>query len=163
MVSCSDLLQGIVVETKTQAGLTGAFLYSDRYYRSEDPRNDHVTVVLAPGDILNCLSKIPLIGIAAGLTRMALAVIHSLGHLFAALITFDKGHCVHAAKGGCEFLRGFIEAIPGLGRNFATYYVENGEWWIMKIYNPDMPDTLDRHAGYWVHLKQSRPNAYVIA
>lgn len=160
---CSELLKGIVVETRTQAGPTECFLYSDKYYRDEDPRNDNVTVVCTPSDVLICLSTIPILGIAAGVTRMALAVIHSLGHLFAALVTFDKGHCVHAAKGGCEFLRGLIEATPIVGRQFARNYVAHGDWWMIKIYNPDYPDTLDRHMGNWVRLRQTRPNAYVVA
>jgi hypothetical protein len=94
---------------------------------------------------------------------MALAVIHSIGHLFAAILTLDKGHCYHAGKGGCEFLRGAIEATPFLGRRFANTYYENGLWWMLKIYNPNRPDSLDRHTGKWSHLKEVRPGGYIVA
>ena len=167
MVYFSDLLRGIVVETKAGPGFTGSFLYSDTYHEECDPTKQNEqpfeTVRFGSGNTLNDLSRIPIIGIAAGVARMALAVFHVLSHLFCALITFDKGYCYHAAKGGCEFLRGFIEAIPVVGRVFANHYVPNGEWWIIKIYNPDHPDTLDRYTGNWAHLKQVRPTAYVVA
>lgn len=165
MVYCSDLLKGIVIETKAGPGFTGSFLYSDKYHGECDPNKEQVfeAVRVGTGNVLNDLSRIPIIGIAAGVSRMALAVFHILSHLFCALITFDKGYCFHAAKGCCEFLKGFIEAIPVAGRLFANHYVANGEWWIIKIYNPDHPDTLDRCAGNWTHLKQVRPTAYVMA
>ncbi len=157
MPSIGDLLQGIVVETKTKS-FSGAFLYSDKIHYDE-----HNIVTIEHQPWLNELAKIPVIGIAAGVTRMALALIHTVGHLLAAVVTFDKGHLIHAAKGGCEFLRGFIEAIPIAGRYFANNYYRDGEWWIIKIYNPDAPDSLDRYAGNWQHFKQERPSGYSVA
>lgn len=166
MPSVSDVLRGVVVESRTKSW-TGDLFYSDKSFPRERVRNEDcdphevATIVIhLPG--LNDLSRVPVIGIAAGVTRMALAVIHTLGHTFAALVTFDKGHCYHAAKGACEFLRGSIEAIPFAGRAFSESY-KDGLWWILKIYNPDAPDSLDLHAGRWSYFKQSRPSAYVMA
>ena len=104
-----------------------------------------------------------MIGIAAGITRMVLSVIHIIGHLLMACITWDKGHCYHAAKGGCEFLRGLIESIPFAGRAFARIYFNHGIWWMIKIYNPDEPDSLDTQTNEWAELKQNRPTGYIIA
>lgn len=150
----NDLMQGIVVETNVPA-LMGSWFYSDRMY---DPTPTSIEIQTP----LNKLSTVKIIGIAAGITRMALAVIHSIGHLFAALITFKKGHAWHAAKGACEFLRGFIEAIPFIGRRFANFYYREGDWWIIKIYNPEKPDTLDEYADNWSSLKTNRPTAYFV-
>jgi hypothetical protein len=155
MTSFVDLARGIVVETNTRSW-TGPLFYSDKAY-SEEPSFYFTQHPLNEG------AKIPVIGIAAGITRMALATIHTLGHLFVAVVKLDKGHLYHAAKGGCEFLRGFIEAIPFAGRSFARYYYEHGYWWIIKIYNPDFPDSLDRHENLWSGLKKGRPTGYVMA
>jgi hypothetical protein len=159
MPSIGDLLQGIVIETKTTS-LTGSLLYSDAI-DYEDALNCRGFKRKQPP--LNNLANYPIIGIVAGIARMALAVIHSLGHLLAAIVTCDKGHLIHAAKGGCEFLRGFIEAIPIAGRLFSNYYNDAGDWWIIKIYNPDAPDAVDRHADNWEYLKHVRPSGYCIA
>ena len=148
---------GVVVETKTQSW-TGPLFYSDKAYPE---LQFHTPVTGQP--LLNLWANTPVLGIAAGVTRMALSVIHTIGHLFAALVTWDKGHLFHAAKGGCEFLRGFIESIPVAGRLFANVYGETGLWWIIKIYNPDHPDSLDLHTGLWAGLKQNRPTGYVHA
>lgn len=156
MSSRADLLQGIVVETKTGT-LLGPCFYSDKMHET------HWLNSVPPQPALNEFAMIPVVGIAAGIVRMAFAIIHIVGHLFAALFTLNKGHCFHAAKGGCEFLRGFIEAIPFAGRMFAQQYYRHGEWWIIKIYNPDSPDTLDIYTDHWRHLKQTRPSGYVTA
>ncbi len=155
MPSLANTLQGIVVETRTES-LTGKLFYSDRMH-------DEFQSIYPQHPLLNSLSKIYFIGMAAGVIRMALAAIHTVGHLLAAALTWDKGHCYHAAKGGCEFLRGLIEAIPVAGRIFARWYNQNGDWWIIKIYNPDKPDTLDKYAEYWSGIKANRPEAYITA
>lgn len=149
-----NLLQGIVVETRAES-LTGHYFYSDRMH-SDEP----TSIEIQP--FLNQLSTINIIGIAAGIIRMALAIIHCIGHLFATILTFNKGHLFHVAKGGCEFLRGFIEAIPFIGRIFANVYYHHGEWWIIKIYNPMRPDTLDEYANNWDSFKENRPSAYFV-
>ena len=157
MSSVSDLLKGVVVETRTQS-LTGPLFYSDTTFPGAD---EFVTIHFQHP--LNELSTWYVVGIAAGVARMGLATIHMLGHSFAALVTFDKGHCYHVAKGACEFLRGSIEAIPVIGRLFARIYYNDGLWWMIKIYNPDAPDSLDLHASRWSHFKQARPTGYVTA
>ena len=169
MSTISNLLQGIVVETTTKS-LTGPFFYSDKTYVGEYEARlgnwdsvDQVPFYWRFQSPLNELSRIPVIGIAAGITRMALAVIHTIGHLFAALLTWNKGHCYHTAKGCCEFLRGFIESLPIAGRLFAQHYFNHGDWWIIKIYNPKDPDALDRHKEYWNNFRQVRPTAYITA
>ena len=156
MPTCGDLLRGIVVETTTGSWL-GPYFYSDQVYVSPKDTSGSTE------PLLNGLSQISFVGIAAGVARMALATIHTLGHLFAALLTLDLGHYFHAVKGGAEFLRGFIEAIPFLGRGFAELYCKGGLWWIVKIYNPIAPDSLDYRCGYWESFKQIRPTGYVIA
>lgn len=161
----SNLLGGVVVESRTKSW-TGNLFYSDRTFKNNrvmDERDDVASrIEFDLQSPLNELSKVPVIGIATGVSRMALAVIHTIGHTLAALVTFDKGHCYHAAKGACEFLRGSIEAIPFAGRAFSESY-KDGLWWILKIYNPDAPDSLDLHTGRWSYFKQSRPSAYVMA
>lgn len=159
----SDLLSGAVVETKAKS-LTGPLFYSDKIIYSEDRDDGNwQPQYCRQQSVLNELSRVWVVGIAAGVIRMALAIIHTTGHLFAALFTFDKGHLFHAAKGGCEFLRGFIESIPVIGRKFAQYYVNDGMWWMIKIYNPNKPDGLDLHANRWQEFKQLRPTGYVVA
>lgn len=107
---------------------------------------------------LNRASKVLFIGIAAGITRMVLAIFHIIGHLIAS-INGNKGHLYHAAAGGCEFLRGLIEATPIIGRIFANCYLHptieyredmtvedlrgNRCWWMMKIYCTEAPDNFD--------------------
>ncbi len=153
ILAITDLLQGIVIETTTRKSWTGDLIYSDR-------RHDQDGI---PTYGLNELATQPIIGRAGGILRMALSVIHSLGHLFMALVTWNKGHCVHAAKGACEFLRGLIEAIPFLGTKFAREYGAAGEWWIIKIYNPQAPDSLDHYTNFWRSLRENRPTAYIVA
>ena len=111
---------------------------------------------------LNKLARIPLLGIVAGIGRIALGVIHILGHLLAAPFAREQGNLGHAAKGGCEILRGVIESIPIIGRIFANTYSPDphtaksrlgiscsGNYLIMKIYNPSRPDTLDKYSNNW--------------
>lgn len=157
MPSIYELSRGIVVETKTTSFL-GSLMYSERRYPNPQ---EPVTFSLQP--MLNDLSRISVVGIFAGITRVALAAIHTVGHLFAALFTFNQGHLYHAAKGGCEMLKGLIETLPFVGRKFARLYTGNGVWWMIKIYNPEKPDSLDLHVGLWKTFKQLRPNNYVLA
>ncbi len=156
-----ELTRGIVVQTDTTS-LLGPLFYSDRTYEMFENSLTGEREEAHP--LLNQLSRVSVLGRGAGIIRMVLAVIHSVGHLIAALITFNKGHCFHAAKGGCEFLRGLIESIPFLGYNFADEYCTDGLWWMIKIYNPERPDGLDIAQGKWVHFKEARgPGAYIIA
>ena len=175
-ISLSHLLNGIVVETNAES-LTGSVLYSDvrhtklypNVYYGRHESSDRVGFYhsglyhLAPSPpYLNKVAQIPVIGIVAGITRVALGALHTLGHLFAALITQNKGHLWHAAKGGCEMIRGLIEAIPLVGRIFANTYgipcsldylfslTDNRFcWWMIKMYNPEKPDALDSFVNNW--------------
>lgn len=171
MPSISDVCHGIVIQTNTKS-LLGPYFYSDLIYDGDliDIDNGRNDKYLWSQPVLNFCAELPIIGRIAGVIRMAMAVIHSLGHLFAALFTQDIGHCYHAAKGGCEFLRGLIETIPVVGYFFATRYSEDkswsiikGRWWIIKIYNPKSPDSLDEYTDGWKSLKAQRPSAYVVA
>lgn len=149
-----NLLQGVVVETST-GSWSGYLLYSDPSYREDG------SVKTQP--FLNKMATKNVIGIAAGIFRMALAIIHCVGHLFAALVTFNKGHLFHVGKGGCEFLKGFTEAIPYIGRAFANIYYDNGVlWWMIKIYNPECPDAIDKKTCEWKSFKKYRPSAYFV-
>ncbi len=149
-----DLLLGIVVQTKART-LLGRCFYSDKDHYDGNS--------IPPEHVLNRLAKVSLIGIAAGVIRAALATIHIVGHLFAAILNIDKGHLFHAAKGVCELLKGVIEATPFVGRKFAEWYSKEGEWWGIKIYNPDSPDSLDEFAKQWNAFRESRPSGYIVA
>lgn len=153
MQCISGLFNGVVVETRTESW-TGPYLYSD--YASSNAAWDSDA---HKDTTLNNIVRIPVLGILGGIIRMALSIIHTIGHLVAAVVTGDKGHLYHAAKGGCEFIRGAIETLPGIGRIFAfTYdnpYACNSpyptrSWWIIKIYNPEKPDGVDEVAGHWL-------------
>ncbi len=160
MLSFSDLLKGIVIETKLSSW-SGKILYSDTVHHAEH-YEDHSLMVQYSD--LDYIASVPIVGVAAGITRVALAVLHMLNHTLALIFTFDSRHCIHLAKGGCEFLKGLIQSIPIAGHLFTRSWMKNnGEWWIMKIYNPDEPDTLDKHAILWQTLKRTRPSAYIIA
>ena len=142
MPTFPDLLQGIVIETKLPSW-TGEILYSDTGH------NDHATMDVQYS-VLDYLARVPIIGVVAGIIRIALAALHILNHTLALIFTLDSRHCIHLAKGGCEFLKGLIQSIPIVGHLFTRSWIENdGEWWIIKIYNPDMPDSLDEHANLW--------------
>lgn len=143
------LMHGMVFETTTES-LTGDYLYSDFATKYGAAEKDTT---------LNTLVKIPFIGNVAGICRVALGIIHTIGHLIAALVTWDKGHLFHAAKGCCEIIRGLIETLPIIGRIFANLYNSRpvwdpqGEgarsWWMIKIYNPNKPDGLDVWMNNW--------------
>lgn len=151
MIYPNDFLHGIVFETTTQS-LLGSWLYSDRRCDGEESE---------PHPFLNRWAQIPVLGRLAGLTRMALAIVHILGHLFCGLITWKKGHFSHALKGTCEFVKGWIELIPFVGYFFAQTYAKEGYYWMVKIYHPLNPDSLDVHNGYWHNLRHARSHAYV--
>lgn len=139
------LLHGMVWETDVES-FTGKYLYSD--FATGKAEKDCT---------LNTLVKIPFVGIAAGVARVALGIIHTVGHLLGALFTFKKGHLFHASKGACEILRGVIESLPIIGRifantyNFVPFYDPDGvrTWWMIKIYNPNKPDGLDQWMDNW--------------
>ncbi|KKK67694.1 hypothetical protein LCGC14_2951500 [marine sediment metagenome] len=156
MLSFSDLLQGIVIETKLPSW-SGKILYSDT-------EHDLLGRLQVEYSDLDHIASVPIVGVVAGITRVALAVLHMVNHTFALIFTLDSRHCIHLAKGGCEFLKGLIQSIPIAGHLFTRSWMKNkGEWWIIKIYNPNDSDTLDAHANFWRQLKQNRPNAYIIA
>jgi hypothetical protein len=141
------LLHGMVIETDVES-LTGNYLYSD--FATGKGEKDST---------LNSMVQFPVVGIAAGVARVALGIVHTLGHLFAALLTLKKGHLFHASKGACEILRGAIETIPIIGRIFANLFNStiacddldegNRSWWMIKIYNPNKPDGLDKWMDNW--------------
>ena len=144
------LMHGIVLETPVES-ITGQYLYSDFATGGAGEKDT----------ILNRIVRMPIVGIVGGVVRVALGIIHTIGHLFAAMFTCKKGHLFHAAKGGCETLRGIIEAIPVVGRIFANcdgapYHdytdledVGHRAWWMIKIYNPEKPDGLDQWMANW--------------
>jgi hypothetical protein len=147
------LLHGMVIETSAESW-TGEYLYSD-FATGQGEKNT----------LLNTCTRIPFLGILAGLTRVALGIIHSIGHLCAAVYTQKKGHLFHAAKGASEILRGLIEAIPLIGRIFANVYnarpiydpdgLGGRSWWMIKIYNPNQPDGLDDWMDNWQDFPQA--------
>lgn len=165
--------EGIVVET-TEINLLGSFFYSD--CSVGNPENNSAKGKMEQVPVLNKLSRIPVMGIFMGIARIALAIIHSLGHLFIFCVRPTKGHLFHAAKGACELLRGIIEAMPLIGRIFASIYNPTGcgrakldadhesgrTWWILKIYNPRKPDPVDRWMVNWYPRKDDhgRPIRY---
>jgi hypothetical protein len=153
-MTISRLLVGIVVESKTPSP-TGEYLYSDFAIKNG---------IIQKNSSLNNLTQVPFMGIVAGVWRIALGILHSLGHLFAYFVTKAKGHLYHAAKGGCEMLRGAIEAIPLIGRVFAWLYMfpsSDGRcWWMIKMYNPNSPDGLDRYMDNWASWKVDAPHLY---
>lgn len=144
----SNLLHGIVVKANIES-FTGKYLYSD--FATGKGEKDSA---------LNIAAKIPLVGVVAGVVRIALAIIHTVGHLFAALVTFKEDHLWHAAKGACELLRGLIETIPIIGRIFANCFNYDDKdydcrsWWMIKIYNPEKPDGLDLWMNNWSDFPQ---------
>lgn len=143
------LLHGMVIETTTESW-TGEYLYSDFATKYGQAEKDSQ---------LNTIVKIPFLGIVGGIVRVALGIIHTLGHLTLAVIKQDKGHIFHASKGLCEVLRGLIESVPLIGRIFANFYNSapindpfhegSRTWWMIKIYNPQKPDGLDVWMNYW--------------
>lgn len=148
------------VTTKTES-ITGKYLYSDTYAEIPKVLSD-TWWVRYERSFLNACAAIPFIGPLAGAARCALAIIHIIGHLFAALIFWDSGHLVHALKGCAEWLRGGIEIMPVLGRLFVWLYdapgyerfpcfrmpyghpVERWSFFLIKIHHPDKPDKIDQ-------------------
>lgn len=142
----------VFIPTTTKS-FTGQLLYSDFY--AEFTEQDSVEKI----SFLNRASTIPVVGIAAGVARCALAPIHIVGHLFAALIFWNKGHLAHVMKGAAEFGRGILEAIPLIGRIFANCLNCTGfylgcrhclygaqplySFSIIKIYDPKKLDEID--------------------
>ncbi|NDB84622.1 MAG: hypothetical protein EB127_18250 [Alphaproteobacteria bacterium] len=140
------------VYTTRVTSFTGPWLYSDWGYRIDDFQQKE-----KQDTKLNRFARIPMVGIVAGIVRIALGVIHTIGHLLAALVNLDKGHLLHAGKGGCELLRGIIESIPIIGRIFANayspdidmYYASSKDQrychslWLMKIKDPQNLDIVD--------------------
>jgi hypothetical protein len=136
----NNLLRGFVVQTDKKSW-TGKYIYSDFYYNYDgiddtvlfqDTYYRHLddlgfvdqfpwmgTFAICQSSTLNSMAKVPILGMAAGVIRSALSVIHILGHLLAAFAKQEKGHVYHALKGGCEFIRGIIESIPIIGRIFS--------------------------------------------
>lgn len=150
-----------VVKTDVNS-ITAPYLYSDYCYKVA-PNSEP----LIQDPLLNQWARIPLIGIIAGLARKTLALIHIAGHLACAVATLEKGHLFHALKGGCEFVRGHIESLFLIGRIFSwvfstppnywnkEHYTGSQSWWIVKIFNPNSPDDLDRYNQYWKGLPKS--------
>lgn len=153
---------GFVAETKVKS-LLGPALYSDCSVGQPDNLMD-ASFKTEHDTFLNKVSRTFIAGILGGIARLAIGIIHTIGHLFAAIFTRQKGHLFHAAKGASEMLRGLIEAIPVGGRIFASVYnpsgcgrntvdpdVEKGRtWWIIKIHNPLAPDNFDRYMNNWI-------------
>ena len=108
-----------IILTTECTSVTGSFLYSDTYATSV--RSGENIRVEKEIPFLTELAAIPVLGIVAGITRCALAIIHMIGHLFASIIFWNIGHLYHVVKGGAEMLRGGIEMIPIVGRVFVWY------------------------------------------
>lgn len=113
---------------------------------------------------LNKLSRIPLVGIIASIGRVVLAVLHIIGHAFLALVTQNKGHLYHAAKGMVEIKSGLLDAVPILGRLRAyvayhdgSHFSPTSHWDCIKIYNPNNPDLVDIENGLW-----NRPSPHLV-
>ncbi len=155
MTLINDLLDGVVVETNTKS-LTGPLFYSDKMH-------DEFQSFTVQHHLLDYLATVPILGVVAGVIRVVLSLFHIIAHTVLAICTRDKGHGYHVAKGACEFLRGLIQSIPIVGHKFTRWYNQHGEWWIIKIYNPDAPDSLDEYSNKWNSIKENRPTAYIIA
>jgi hypothetical protein len=140
---------------------TGKYLYSDSIVQMNcecgltNPYDD--TGVSS----LNKLVRTPIVGRLAGISRIALAIIHIIGHTLAGIITQNRDHFIHVAKGCLELVRAAIESTPILGLIFSIKYdghfeffpshgsrsvyfddfhtcnsEEHVRFWIMKIYHP---------------------------
>src|SRR5260221_12413597 len=106
----------MAILTTTCTSFTGNILYSDCFVILPEVLSDDPI----KGDVpfLNQWAGIIFIGDLAGVTRCALAIIHIIGHTFAAAIFWDSGHLYHVLKGSAEFLQCFIEMILMAGRSF---------------------------------------------
>lgn len=155
---------GFVIATDVES-FTGPYLYSDYAHLELDTsthpelhnlmRSINGRLYKEHTTTLNNLSKLPVIGILAAITRVALACIHIVIHSAQALIFQEKGHLYHAAKGVCEIYRGLVDAIPIVGRLYSickyshTAPEYSKHWTILKIYNPNKPDLVDELNGFW--------------
>lgn len=103
--------------SSTRESWTGNIIYSDSYHVEKccDPDTNDLP-------LLNRLARIPVIGRLAGIARVAISIIHIVGHAIAALVLWDKQHLPHVAKGATELVRGLIESIPIVGFIFALKY-----------------------------------------
>lgn len=105
------------------------------------------------------LAKLPVVGIAAGVGRFVVALFHTIGHLFAALFTKNKGHLAHSLKGCCEMGKGLIESLPIIGRLFGMSQLPSplpletheyfASFFIVKLYNPKKIDAVDAVFAYY--------------
>lgn len=161
----------IIMETDV-GSITGKYLYSDYGHQKSYDSEDNLQEIKIHESKLNKFAKIPLIGRMAGIMRIALGAIHIIAHLFAAIVTFKKGHLFHVSKGMCEILRGVIETIPIIGCLFAIYFVPDFEpsqsskqkqqmyisynSFIIKIYHPHKKDLLDDIVGDWQKVPDSK-------
>lgn len=126
---------------------TGNIIYSDSYVQLG---NHHDITDWEERPLLNHLAAVPVVGSLAGGIRVALAVIHILGHSLAAVVLWNREHLFHVIKGGAELIRGIIEVIPVIGRIFSWTYdaqlpwfhdcgahtQERATFFLVKVYNP---------------------------
>lgn len=95
---------------------SGQYLYSDQSWSNQPSVQDPKILQLnVQTTTLNKIAAMPIFGFFAGVTRLVLSILHTLGHLFLAAKTRDHGHLYHALKGCCEMLHGLIEMIPIVG------------------------------------------------
>lgn len=159
-----NLVRGVVIEN-TLHSWTGDLLYSDTGY-------EEMCSVYPQHSLLDYLASKHLIGVVGGVIRVALAALHVLGHTLAFPITLDTRHFAHIAKGSSELLKGIIQSIPIIGSYFSRAWINDwkGSWWMIKIYNPNHPDSLDNFSRdhdetkeCWGYFKQTRPEAYFVS
>ena len=145
--------------TKAQS-ITGPLFYSDQWEEFGLGKNALDGIDESENiPFLNSLANVPILGRIAGVVRMVLALIHTVGHSFAAIFISSE-HLKHVAKGGAEFLRGMIESIPIIGEIFSWCYNPNiikgllnpkheptWNFFLIKIVNPQAPDLIDRETG----------------
>jgi hypothetical protein len=146
----------MILTTRSESW-TGKILYSDAY--AEIPANDYDALDPSNDErpVLNQLAAVPILGYLAAVARIALSLIHIMGHTFAACVFRDRGHFCHVAKGGAELLRGIVEILPVFGRIFSWAYdakqpschrcdaqgVKKISCFLIKIRNPDKLDKID--------------------
>lgn len=139
---------------------TGRLLYSDYYAEVES--HDSVGRIT----FLSRIATIPFLGIAAGVMRVALAMLHGIIHSCKMIFSHGrrKDHLVHVIKGAAEALRGVFEAVPIVGRLFAIWMTPIGTlssflcygcpgcrgWkrsysvFLIKLYHPEKLDEIDK-------------------
>ncbi len=109
--------------TSKTTSWTGPYLYQPNATQLvKDAQQGFDKAIFNKGNILAVGAQVPCIGSLAGVTRMALAVIHCIGHLVAAAMTCDSGHLYHTLRGTISFAQGAIESIPFIGRIFAIVH-----------------------------------------